>query len=76
MLYYKSRGNSIRHHKKTKNRPDARKNPAGVGDPSFATVKNPPKSPCRSLKVSGFAIKKKTRVVYAAYFAFRAMFTV
>jgi hypothetical protein len=38
-------------------------------------VKSPPKRDSRSLYVSGFAIKKKTSVVYAAYFAFKAIFT-
>jgi hypothetical protein len=38
-------------------------------------VKNPPKMLWSNLYVSGLAIKKKTSVVYAAYFAFNAIFT-
>jgi hypothetical protein len=38
-----------------------KKRPAGVGQPPFARVKNEPKSICVILKVSGLAIKKKTR---------------
>lgn len=74
-MFYMSRGNIISDHKKTKKRAVERKNPPGVGAPSFATVKSPPKRDSRSLYVSGFAIRKKTSVVYAAYFAFKAIFT-
>lgn len=39
------------------------KKPDGVGAPwLFASVKNPPNTRCVSLKVSGFATRKKTRV--------------
>jgi hypothetical protein len=40
------------------------KNPVGVGQPpSLATLTHEPINFCTSLYVSGFAIKKKTRVV-------------
>lgn len=58
----------------TKNKAVCKKNPVGVGQPpSLAILTQPPKNFCRSLYVSGFAIKKKIRVVYAAYFALSAM---
>jgi hypothetical protein len=51
------------------------KKPAGVGHPpSLAIVTHEPMNFWNSLYVSGFATKKKTRVVYAAYFAFKAKF--
>lgn len=40
------------------------KNPLAVGAPlSEAIIKNPPNTRCVSLKVSGFAITKKTKVL-------------
>ena len=53
-----------------KKRALCKKNPEGVGQPpSEATSIQPPKNFWKSLYVSGFATRKKTRVVYAAYFA-------
>ena len=58
-----------------KKRALCKKNPDGVGQPpSEATSIQPPKNFWKSLYVSGFATKKNTRVVYAAYFAFSAKF--
>jgi hypothetical protein len=48
------------------------KNPEGVGQPPSAIVTHEPKNFCISLYVSGFATRKNTRVVYAAYLAFNA----
>jgi hypothetical protein len=44
-----------------KNKKECRKNPYAVGHPeSDAIVRNPPRKRCVSLKVSGFATRKKT----------------
>lgn len=57
-----------------KKRALCKKNPDGVGQPpSDATSIQPPKNFWISLYVSGFATKKKTNVVYAAYLAFSAI---
>ena len=51
-------------HKTKKNKRECPKNPYAVGHPdSDAKVMNLPKKRCVNLKVSGFAIKKKTRVL-------------
>jgi hypothetical protein len=51
-------------HKRKKNNPVWKKNPTGVGHPpSLAIVTQDPINFCKSLYVSGFAIKKKIRVV-------------
>ena len=63
----------MRDHITRKKSPVCTKNPVGVGQPSLAISTQPPKNFCISLYVSGFAIKKKTNVVYAAYFALRAI---
>ena len=51
-------------HKTRKNNPACMKNPVGVGQPpSLAMVTHEPTNFCKSLYVSGFAIKKKMSVV-------------
>lgn len=56
-------GNIIRPHRTRKKTKVWTKKPDGVGAPwLFASVKNPPNTRCVSLKVSGFATRKKTRV--------------
>ena len=72
-FFQKSRGNNMKDHKTKKNNPACKKNPLGVGQPpSLATVTQAPTNFCISLYVSGLASKKKIRVVYNAYFAFKA----
>jgi hypothetical protein len=57
-----------------KKRALCKKKPVGVGQPpSDATSIHPPKNFWKSLYVSGFATRKKTRVVYAAYLALSAI---
>ena len=66
----------MRAHRNKKKTPDEKKKPVGVGHPSeLDTCNHFPKNPWNNLYVSGFATRKYTRVVYAAYFALSAIFT-